>query len=140
MRAHAMWTFVLFAAAMPALAAPCYVVYDRADAVIFRDNTPPFDLSDPNAPERAMMRKQSQHLLIAEFDNCDPVGFISPITGANIATVDEIVNGVQPAIATSVAKAGGTAKGSLQPGSPRAFTPTLRPGQAAAAAATKKSY
>lgn len=136
MRAHAL-SLLLFAAAMPAAAVPCYVVYDRSDQVIYRDNTPPFDLSDPNAPERAMMRKQGQHMLMAEFDNCDPVGFISPVTGANTATVDEIVSGVQSAVATSVGKSGGTAKGSIQPGSPRAFTAAQRPG-AAAAAATKK--
>ena len=134
MRAHAMWTLLLLSAAMPAAAAPCYVVYDRADAVIFRDSVPPFDLSDPKAPERAMMRKQGQHMLMAEFDKCDPVGFISPTTGANTATVDEIVSGVQPAVATSVGQSGGTAKSSIQPGSPRTLTPAMRPGVAAAQA------
>src|SRR3954471_3596922 len=114
MRANAMWTLLLLTAAMPAAASPCYVIYDRADAVIFRDSVPPFDLSDANAPERAMMRKQGQHMLMAEFDKCDPVGFISPTTGATTATVDEIVSGVQPAVATSVGKSGGTAKSSIQ--------------------------
>lgn len=137
MRAQTSWLLLLTAFALPAAAAPCYVVYDRADAIIFRDNTPPFDLSDAKAPERAMMRKQGQHLLVAEFDNCDPVGFISPTTGATTATVDEIVNGLQPAVATSVGKSGGTAKASLQPGSPRTFARLARPGVAAAAAAAK---
>jgi hypothetical protein len=138
MRCSALWVLLLAAAALPAAAAPCYVVYDRADAVIYRDYTPPFDLSDGKAPERAMMRQQGQHLLIAEFDNCDPVGFISPTTGATTATVEEIVNGVQPAIATSVAKGGGTAKGAVRPGS----APAARPGATAAAAtaAAKKGY
>jgi len=132
----ALLTCLLLTASLSAAAAPCYVVYDRSDAVIYRDYSPPFDLSDPNAPERAMMRKQSQHMLIAEFDNCDPVGFISPTTGATTASVEEIVNGVRPAIATSVANSGGTVKAGVRPGS----APAARPGAAAAAAATKKSY
>jgi hypothetical protein len=131
---RALLLLMLTIAALPAAAAPCYVVYDRSDAVIFRDYTPPFDLSDDKSPERTMMRKQGQHLIIAEFDNCDPVGFISPVTGATTATVDEIVNGVQPAVATSLSKSGGTAKAGIRPGS----APAARPG--AAAAAAKKSY
>jgi len=136
MRAHALLTCLLLTASMSAVAAPCYVVYDRSDAVVYRDYAPPFDLSDPKAPERAMMRKQSQHLLVAEFDNCDPVGFISPTTGATTATVDEIVSGVRPAISTSVANSGGTVKAGVRPGS----APAARPGAAAAATAAKKSY
>ncbi|MCC6198090.1 MAG: hypothetical protein IT518_26865 [Burkholderiales bacterium] len=118
MRTHAILVALIAAAggASAASAAPCYVIYDRNDAVIFRDYAPPFDLSDPNAPERKMMRQQGQHLLVAEFDNCNPVGFISPTTGSNAATVDEIVAGVQPAIATSVAKSGGVASAGAQPG------------------------
>lgn len=85
-----------------ALAAPCYVIYDRNDAVVYRDYAPPFDLSDPNAPERAMMRQQKQHLLVAEFEKCNPVGYISPTTGGTTATVDEIVQQLQPAVATSM--------------------------------------
>jgi hypothetical protein len=132
MRAHALSIVLLAAAALPASAAPCYLVYDRSDAVIYRDYTPPFDLSVENSPERAMMRKQGQHLLIAEFDNCDPVGFISPTTGGTTATVDEIVNGVQPAVSTSMTKSGGTVKTGIRPGS----APASRPG----AAAAKKGY
>lgn len=86
----------------PALAAPCYVIYDRNDAVVYRDSEPPFDLGDPNAPERAMMRRQGQHLLVAEFENCNPVGYISPATGGTTATVDEIVMQLKPAIGTAV--------------------------------------
>lgn len=118
MRPHATLVALLAFAGASSLAsaAPCYVIYDRNDAVIFRDYSPPFDLSDPKAPERQMMRQQGQHLLIAEFDNCNPVGFISPTTGSNAATVDEIVAGVQPAIATSIAKSGGVVQSGAQPG------------------------
>src|SRR4249920_478038 len=99
MGANGYWIAAMLAGlgwAGAASAAPCYVIYDRNDAIIYRDYAVPFDLSDPKAPERTMMRQQGQHLLVAEFDNCNPVGFISPTTGATTATVDEIVNGVQP--------------------------------------------
>ena len=120
------WLFTLLMVALPAAAAPCYVIYDRSDTVIYRDYTPPFDLSDDHSPERAMMRKQGQHLLFAEFSDCNPVGYISPTTGGTAATVDEIVNTVQPAVATSMSK--GTAQAAVRPGSP----PASRPGNAAA--------
>lgn len=116
MRAKCLAVAIVTMAALPAAAAPCYVVYDRDDHVIYRDYTPPFDLSNADPPEWEMMRKQGQHMLVAEFDKCDPVGFISPTTGATTATVDEIVSHLQPAVATSV---GGAVKGSLQPGAPR---------------------
>ena len=93
-----------------AVAAPCYVVFDRNDAVVFRDYKPPFDLSDPNSRERDMMRRQGQHMLVAEFgEDCNPVGFISAATGASAASVDEIVNDVRPAISSALAKSGATA-------------------------------
>jgi hypothetical protein len=101
---------VLVSAGSAALAAPCYVVLDRNDAVIYRDYKPPFDLSDPNSRERDMMRRQGQHLLVADFiEDCNPVGFISPTTGATTASVAENVNEVRPAIASSLGKTGSTA-------------------------------
>ena len=101
---------VLVSAGSATVAAPCYVVLDRNDAVIYRDYKPPFDLSDPSSRERDMMRRQGQHLLVADFvEDCNPVGFISPTTGANTASVEEIVNEVRPAIASSLGKTGSTA-------------------------------
>ena len=100
---------VLLSAGSAAVAAPCYVIYDRNDAIIYRDYKPPFDLSEPNSRERDMMRRQGQHMLVAEFgEECNPVGFISPTTGANTASVEAIVNDVRPAIASNVAKSGAT--------------------------------
>jgi len=114
------------------------VVYDRNDAVVYRDYDPPFDLSDPNAPERAMMRQQKQHLLVAEFDKCNPVGFISPVTGGTTATVDEIVAQLRSAVPTSV---GGTSGISQRPGMAPATgaataSPTARAAGAGAAVGT----
>jgi hypothetical protein len=113
----------LLSAGPAAFAAPCYVVYDRNDAIIYRDYKPPFDLSETNSREREMMRRQGQHLLVAEFvEECNPVGFISATTGATTASVEEIVNDVRPAIASSVAKSG-TAQTAPRPGSKPASQP-----------------
>ena len=92
----------LFAAGL-AMAAPCYIIFDKNDTTIYRDTVPPFDLSTASggAPERAMMRRRGDLLLIAEFDRCDAVGYISPTTGRTTATVDEIVMQLKPAVATS---------------------------------------
>ena len=96
----------LLAASGAAVAAPCYVVYDRNDAVIYRDYKPPFDLSDPKSPERDMLRRQGQHLLVAEFvEECNPVGAVS---GATAVSVEDIVKEVRPAIASSGAVPGAT--------------------------------
>ncbi|MCC6869394.1 MAG: hypothetical protein IT522_11295 [Burkholderiales bacterium] len=93
---------LLAASAAPVLAAPCYVIYDRNDAVIYRDYQPPFDQSEVNSPERAQLRSRGQQLVVAEFDNCNPVGYISATTGGTAATVDEIVMQLKPAIGTAV--------------------------------------
>ena len=108
---------VLLCAGSAAVAAPCYVVFDRNDAIIFRDYKPPFDLSDAKSREREMMRRQGQHLLVADFgDGCNPVGFISASTGATAASVEEIVNDVRPAVASAVGSSGAT-QAAPRPGS-----------------------
>jgi len=93
--------------ATTAAAAPCYIIVDRNDAVVYRDVQPPFDLSEPNAPERAVLRKRGHHLIVAEFERCYAVGYISPTTGATTASVDEIVMKLQPAIETSMSRTPG---------------------------------
>ena len=89
-----------------AAAVPCYLIIDRNDVTIFRDTSPPFDLSVANPPERAAMRKRGEHLIVADFEKCRGVGYISATTGGSTATVDEIVMQLQPAISTSVGKSG----------------------------------
>ncbi|HTQ00206.1 MAG TPA: hypothetical protein VMN56_12830 [Casimicrobiaceae bacterium] len=142
MRPNAYWLAAVLASAGCtglASAAPCYVIYDRDDAVIYRDYTPPFDMSDDKSPERLMMRQTGQHLLVAEFDNCNPVGYISPTTGATAASVDEIVNGVQPAIGTQIANTGGTVQSGTRPGAKPVATPRPAAAAAPAAAPAKKT-
>ena len=93
---------IALCAAGLAMAAPCYIILDRNDAVIYRDTASPIDLSTDNSPERKALRQRGQHLLIAEFDRCDAVGYISPTTGSTQASVDEIVMRLKPTIGSSV--------------------------------------
>ncbi len=103
------------AAAAGASASTCYVVLDRTDAMIYRDPTPPFDLSDAKSPERAAMRARGEHLIIAEFEKCEPAGFISPTTGGTTASVEDIVTQLKPAIAPSVGSRQGAAAAKSAP-------------------------
>jgi hypothetical protein len=120
------------------MAAPCYVILDRNDAVIYRDTAPPFDLSTNNTPERNALRQRGQHLIIAEFDRCDAVGYISPTTGSTAATVDEIVMRLKPTIGSSVGVSGSsvTSTPSRNVSAPSAPTPA----KSAAPAAASRSY
>ena len=88
--------------ALPVAAAPCFLILDSKDVVLYRDLVPPFDLSVPQSSERAALRQRGQILLIAEFENCRPVGYVSAVTGGTSASVDEIVMQLKPAISTSV--------------------------------------
>jgi hypothetical protein len=99
-------------------ASTCYVVLDRTDAVIYRDVVPPYDLSDPKSPEHAAMRARGEHMLIAEFDKCEPAGFISRTTGGGTATVEDIVTQLKPAIAPSVGTRQGTRSASAPAAAP----------------------
>lgn len=95
-------TAAFLAIAGPALAAPCFLIIDRNDVVVYRDLTPPFDLGKPQSAERAALRQRGHLLLMAEFEQCYPVGYISATTGQTTATVDEIVMQLKPAIAINL--------------------------------------
>lgn len=87
-----------------ASAITCYLILDRNDAVVYRDSTPPFDLTDTQSPQRAALRQRGHHLMIAEFDNCYSVGYVTTSSGGGTVTVDEIVMRLKPAISTTVGK------------------------------------
>jgi hypothetical protein len=110
MRRRSLWLAAAIAAlgaATSAIAAPCYVIVDRDDVVVYRDTKPPFDLSEAKSAERAALRQRSLHLIVAEFENCYAVGHISPTTGGTTSSVDDIVMQLKPAIATSVNRMSG---------------------------------
>ena len=121
--------------ALPAAAAPCFLILDSKDVVLYRDTVPPFDLSVSPSPDRAAMRDRGQMLLIAEFENCRPVGYISPVTGATTASVDDIVMQLQPAVSTSI---GGAANPGVVTGF-RSAAPAASSASRAAAPASASS-
>ena len=100
-------SFPLVLAAVTALAASaveastCYLVINAKDAVIYRENTTPVDLSDRGAAARDAMRQRGELLMIVDTEQCWPVAAASP----GQATVDEIVAGIRPAVSASDAAA-----------------------------------
>jgi hypothetical protein len=51
----------------------CNIVFDRNDQVIYRDVTPPLDLSDGGSRARAAMRQRGEYLMVIDTDRCAQV-------------------------------------------------------------------
>jgi hypothetical protein len=81
-------------ASLPAEALICNILFDRNDQVIYRDVTPPFDLSDAGSRARAAMRQRGEYLMVIDTDRCAQVAPSTDKSGA--ASVDDIVAGMRP--------------------------------------------
>ncbi|MEO8565956.1 MAG: hypothetical protein ABI541_06195 [Betaproteobacteria bacterium] len=82
------------AASLPAEALVCNIVFDRNDQVIYRNVTPPLDLSDGGSRARAAMRQRGEYLMVIDTDRCAPV---APRTDkSSAASVEDIVAGMRP--------------------------------------------
>lgn len=96
---------------IPAGAMICNIVFDRNDQVIYRDTTPPLDLSDGGARARAAMRQRGEYLMVIDTDRCAQV---VPVTAtSSAASVEDIVAGMRPYMGRSGGRVtpGGTAAG-----------------------------
>jgi hypothetical protein len=82
------------AAALPAKAMICNIVFDRNDQVIYRDVTPPLDLSDGGSRARAAMRQRGEYLMVIDTDRCAQV--VPRTDTSNAASVEDIVAGMRP--------------------------------------------
>ena len=82
------------AAALPAEAMICNIVLDRNDQVIYRDVTPPLDLSDGGSRARAAMRQRGEYLMVIDTDRCAQV--VPRTDSSNASSVEEIVAGMRP--------------------------------------------
>jgi hypothetical protein len=82
------------AAALPAKAMICNIVFDRNDQVIYRDVTPPLDLSDGGSRARAAMRQRGEYLMVIDTDRCAQV--VPRTDSSNAASVEDIVAGMRP--------------------------------------------
>lgn len=82
------------AAAVPAEALICNIVFDRNDQVIYRDVTPPLDLSDGGSRARAAMRQRGEYLMVIDTDRCAQV--VPRTDNSSAASVEDIVAGMRP--------------------------------------------
>jgi len=69
-----------FAWAAPCQAVTCYVVFDRNDNVVYRDITPPVDMS-AGSPARDAMRRRGEYLMFFDSERCPPVEFLTGAAG-----------------------------------------------------------
>jgi hypothetical protein len=70
----------------------CYIIFDRADTVVYRDLNPPVDMSAPGArgaAAREQLRLRGQFLMFIETDRCAPLAAAYSSSGAN--TIEEIL-------------------------------------------------
>ena len=96
---------------IPAGAMTCNIVFDRNDQVIYRDTTPPLDLSDGGSRARAAMRQRGEYLMVIDTDRCARVVPVKATSSA--ASVDDIVAGMRPYLGRSGGRVtpGGAAAG-----------------------------
>jgi hypothetical protein len=85
----------LAAAALPAAAGPCYVVYDRHNNVVYQGQQPPVDLSVNGIDAREAMRHRGEFMESFESQSC-PERNARTRAGQGEASVDEIVAGIKP--------------------------------------------
>lgn len=123
---HAAALGVAIASAMPAQAMVCNIVFDRNDQVIYRDVSPPLDLSDGGARARAAMRQRGEYLMVIDTDRCTRVAPATATSGT--ASVEEIVGEMRPYLGRgggAVTPSGigvGSTRGSVRTSAPAAAT------------------
>lgn len=88
-------TLSLAAVALPAAAGPCYVVFDRANSVIYQGTQPPVDMSVSGIDAREAMRRRGEFMESFDSQNC-PERNARTRAGQGEASVDEIVAGIKP--------------------------------------------
>lgn len=131
-------TVVIGATGIPAQAMVCNIVYDRNDQVIYRDVTPPVDLSDSGSRAQAAMRQRGEYLMVIDSDRCAQVVPVTANSGA--ASVEDIVAGMRPYLGrtgggvTPGGEAAGGAGSTVRTGAPAA------PAASSSRSSTRSSY
>jgi len=120
------------AAATPADALICYVIYDRSENVIYQDTYPPVDMSNAGQAQRDAMRARGEHMTFGDVRNCPTVVFLVPGGSAELR-VDELVAGLKvrtisgnAAAAAAVSRSQGVVPGGPTPSGFR--SPVAKPG------------
>jgi len=114
-----------FAAAAPADALICYVIYDRSENVIYQSTYPPLDMSNSGYPERDALRARGEHLTFGDVANCPTVVFLTGAGGTSDLRVDEVVAGMSARSIPGTRSVGATTQ--RAPGSARTTTPAAKP-------------
>ena len=82
------------AAASPAHALICYVIYDRNENVIYQSTYPPVDMSSAGFAQREALRARGEHLTFGDIEQCPTVVFLTGGGGNSELRVDDVVAGM----------------------------------------------
>ena len=82
------------AAAGPAHAVICYVVYDRNENVIYQQTYPPVDMSNAGQAQRDALRARGEHLTFGDIPQCPTIVFLTGVGGMSDIKVDDVVAGL----------------------------------------------
>ena len=102
------------AAATPADALICYVIYDRSENVIYQSTYPPLDMSNAGYPERDALRARGEHLTFGDVANCPTVVFLTGAGGTSDLRVDDVVAGMSARNIPGTQSAGTTLRAARQ--------------------------
>jgi hypothetical protein len=126
------------AAATPAQAVICYVIYDRNENIIYQSTYPPMDMSSAGYSERDdALRAWGEHLTFGDIDKCPTMVFLTGAGGTSDLRVDEVVAGMSARNIPGTQSTGTAMSGA--PGNARS-TPARAPAATAAPAAKPRSY
>jgi hypothetical protein len=118
------------AAATPAHAVICYVIYDRNENVIYQSTYPPLDMSNAGYPERDALRARGEHLTFGDVAQCPTVVFLTGAGGTSELRVDEVVGGMSARNFPGTQASGGTimtpAGAQVRAAAPRASAPAAK--------------
>ncbi len=81
------------AAAGPADALICYIVYDRNENVIYQNTYPPVDMSNAGLAQREALRARGEHLTFGDIPQCPTLVFLTGVGGMSDIKVDDVVAG-----------------------------------------------
>lgn len=82
------------AAAGPAHAVICYVIYDRNENIIYQSTYPPLDMSSAGYAQREALRARGEHLTFGDIAKCPTVVFLTGAGGTSDLRVDDVVAGM----------------------------------------------
>ena len=82
------------AAASPAHALICYIIYDRNENVIYQSTYPPMDMSSAGFAQREALRLRGEHLTFGDIEKCPTVVFLTGTGGSSELRVDDVVAGM----------------------------------------------